>query len=387
MISFEEALTIVRTHRWQSTSEKVSIANSGGRRLATEILAELDAPPYTNSAMDGFCVGSVKGPWKVIGSAPAGSIAPSISPGQAIRINTGSLIPSGGLAVLPQEEVEVRNGDLWAEPVRTGANIRKQAEEYATGTNIFQAGTRITPPVMSAVAAHGIASISVHSMPRVALLSTGAELLQPGEPYITGRVYESNSVGIAPILDQMGCVVTKSTVTDNAFATEEAVRGLLEQHDLIITIGGVSVGDFDFVRPSIIENGFELMFSGVAIKPGKPVSFGVRGDGKAWFGLPGNPMSALVTFCLFVRDYLGETMKFHHATNLQKFTRKPGRLEFVPALLDLDLGGLVLNPTVGSHATRGLAGSTGLARISGEVSQLVRGDIVAYSAFPWSTHS
>lgn len=387
MISFEESLSIVRTHQWQPQPERVALTRSYGRRLAETVFAELDAPPYTSSAMDGYGVGSLEGPWQITGSAPAGSIGPAIGPQQAVQINTGSLIPPGTIAVIPREETEVQGQKLRANPVCLGAHIRVQGEEYKAGSPLFSVGTRITPPIMSAIAAQGIECVSVASMPRVALLSTGAELLSPGEPYIEGRVYNSNSIGIAQILEQMGCTVTRMSVIDNAESTSSAVGQLLPDHDLLITIGGVSVGDFDFVRPSVTENGFEIHFSGVSIKPGKPVAFGLRGDGKAWFGLPGNPMSALVTSCLFVLDYLGEAMTFYPVALQSELSRKAGREEFIPAQFSLKTRRLVLNPTVGSHATSGLAFATGLGRIPGELSTLRSGDLVEYAVFPWSEQS
>lgn len=383
MISFEEALGIVRAHRWQSGSEMVGLDKSIGRRLAESVFAELDAPSYTSSAMDGFAVGSLEGPWSIIGAAPAGAIGPTIGAGQAVRINTGSLVPSGTVAVIPQEDAEVLDDQLRSQSPRAGAHIRQQGEEFKSGSLLVPAGTRITPPVISALASQGVKCVSVGSIPRVALLSTGRELLSPGEPYIPGRVYDSNSAGIAPLLERMGCAVTKMTVTDDADSTAGAIRGLLDQHDLIITIGGVSVGDFDFVRPAVTENGFTIEFSGVAIKPGKPISFGIREDGKTWFGLPGNPMSALVTFCLFAMDYLGDPMKFRPYKLLDGISRRAGREEFIPAHLPPGSDTILMSPPVGSHAISGLTFATGLARVSAEIASLSSGDVVQYAPLPW----
>ncbi len=384
MIGFEEALSIVRANRWCPKPLSVPLARANGRRLASAVCAVLDSPPYTNSAMDGFGVGSLEGPWQIIGAAPAGSIGPALAPGHAIRINTGSLVPEGALAVIPQEEAEVQDDQLRAAPVRPGAHIRIKGEEFPSGSPLFSAASKITPPVVAALAAQGLACVIVESMPRVALLSTGAELLTPGEPYIAGRVYDSNSIGISLILEQMGCIVTRQTVTDDAESTFRAIQKLQPDHDLILTIGGVSVGDHDFVRPSVAKHGFEILFSGAAIKPGKPISFGVHGDKTAWFGLPGNPMSALITFCLFVREYLGEPIVFHPLSLADGFSRKPGRVEFVPARLSPETQKLVLNPAVGSHATSGLSAASGLARLPAEISTLAPGELVEYAPFPWS---
>ena len=349
------------------------------------ITALFDSPVFSNSAMDGYALGSLEGPWQVVGVAAAGSSDQSVKPNEAFRIFTGALVPTGTMAVIAQEDCSINGDRLHANvQVNPGRHIRHQGEEFVRGSTLCETGTRLTPPVLSALASQGLECVPVKTMPKVALISTGSELLKPGEPYQNGMIYESNSYGLAPILRSFGCYVTVATVQDDESDTVELLKQLASTHDLLVTVGGVSVGDRDHVRAAVDACGFELKFWKVAVKPGKPVGFALRQDGKAWIGLPGNPMSALVTCCLFVAAYLGEELVFHPIPLSHDFDRSPGREEFVPAVLRWDpQPNIELHGTVGSHATAGLAVATGLARIPKDGAHLSKGSVLHYAELPW----
>ncbi len=385
MISYDEAVEIIRANRWNHASLKVPLSSVIGQRLSMPITALFDSPAFSNSAMDGYALGSLEGPWQVVGVAAAGSSDQSVKPNEAFQIFTGALVPTGTMAVIAQEDCSIIGDRLHANVlVNPGRHIRHLGEEFVRGSTLCETGTRLTPPVLSALASQGLECVPVKTMPKVALISTGSELLKPGEPYQNGMIYESNSYGLAPILRSFGCDVTLATVPDDELITIEILNKLASTHDLLVTVGGVSVGDRDYVRAAIKACGFEMMFWKVAVKPGKPVGFATRQDGKAWIGLPGNPMSALVTCCLFVANFLGEELVFHPFPLSHDFERAPGREEFVPAVLNWDSRpNLVLHGTVGSHAIAGLGVATGLARIPKDEAHLNPGEVLQYADLPW----
>jgi molybdopterin molybdotransferase len=382
MISFEEAMAHVRAHRGPERTEAVPLARAIGRRLSGPVVAPFASPAFDSSAMDGYAVGSKAGPWTVRQLIAAGDVGTPLGAGDAARIFTGAPVPAGTFAVLAQEDARLQGDQLQAETqLQPGQHVRCAGEEFELGAELLPAGIRVTPPVLSLLASIGHAEVPVRKVPRVLVLATGSELLKPGAAPQAGRVYESNSQAVRSVLESFGCDVACLRVHDDAGATVEFIREHLPVVDLVISIGGVSVGDFDFVRGAMEATGFATVFQGVSIKPGKPVTFAVRHDGKAWFGLPGNPMSALVTMSLFVLSYLGEEMTFEPHPVARGIARSPGRTEFVPAVLGP--GGLDLHPVVGSHAVAGLAGADGLARIESGMTEVLVGDELPFAPFPW----
>lgn len=382
MISFDEARGIVKSHGWRAQGVDLDLDEARGRRLFEPFRAAYDSPPFSNSAMDGYAVGSLEGPWRITGIVAAGSERKALQVGEAMRIFTGAVIPEGTAAVVPQEDCVAEEGGLRSSfSLKAKGHIREQGEEFGVGTLLYDSQTLLTPPVLSGIASQGASTVQVCSRPRVGLLATGSELISVGDVRREGAVFDSNSVVIASILRSLGCEVTSRRVGDNPEATAAALGQLLEANDVLITVGGVSVGDFDFVRPCAESLGFSTQFDKVAIKPGKPATFGTRSDGKVWFGLPGNPMSAIVTCCLFVLTYIGEELVFDPAVTSNGLERHSGREEFVPARLGFH--GVALAPTVGSHATAGLSAATGLCRIASEMRSLVAGDSVQYAPLPW----
>jgi molybdopterin molybdotransferase len=307
LLSVEEALARVLEHARPGPSEEVPIGAAAGRRLAAPAPARTDLPPFSSSAMDGYAVRSADTPGvlPVAFRIAAGRTSPlALAPGSCAAISTGAVVPDGADAVVPLERVRIE-GELVEidEPVVPGAHIRVPGGDVRVGEPILGAGSLLGPAQIGALAAAGIASVSCHVRPRVAVVATGSELQQPGRPLELGQIYESNSWLLAAALAEAGAVVERlPVVSDEEDAHRAAIaRGL--DHDVLVTTGGVSVGPHDLVRAVERELGVEEVFWGVAVKPGKPLSFGVRGTTLV-FGLPGNPVSALVGAVLFVRPAL-----------------------------------------------------------------------------------
>lgn len=378
MISLAEALSIVRSEQWQGTSTLLPLEEAIGATLANDLVAALESPRFDNSAMDGYAVGGQQGPWTLVGEVAAGDDVSNLEAHQAVRIFTGAPVPRGTFAVIPQETARVEGGMLDGS-AEAGRHLRLRGEEFAVGHVLARAGSVLHPGLLGAVASQGMTSIEVLSEPRVAVLTTGNELKRPGESLGDGGIYESNGAMLGAALTKLGCHVEHAHVDDQLSKTREAAGDLLDRTDALITVGGVSVGDHDYARAAAEAQGFEVRFSRVAIKPGKPVSFGVREDGKVWFGLPGNPMSALATFLMFVREWLGAPLIWRELP--AKDAVKTGdRDELWPAVWEPD--GVRPLATVGSHATSGWAGADGLVHVAAG-SVVSAGESVRFAPFDW----
>ena len=252
--------------------------------------------------MDGYAVRAVDTPGRlrVAGHSAAGHpAAAGLHPGEAIEISTGAVVPAGADAVVPVERIAAFGGEIEAESVDPGDNVRPRGGDTKRGDAVVDAGTVLKPPQLAALAAAGIAGVECARRPRVVVLPTGSELRPPGSELAPGEIYESNSVLLAAQVD--GAEVLQPAVDDEATLRAALERGL--DADVLLTSGGVSVGPHDLVRTLLAELGVEEVFWGVAVRPGKPLFFGVRGDTLV-FGLPGNPVSTLVGFELFVRPAL-----------------------------------------------------------------------------------
>jgi len=311
--TIDEALALVLAHVTALPAEDVPVTAVSGRFAAEPVRAAVDLPPFPSSAMDGYAVRAqdTPGSLRVSGHSAAGSPAGvALSPGEAIEISTGAVVPEGADAVVPVERTR-REGDAVAvEQVAAGENVRPRGGDVRAGDVVVDAGSAIGPPQAGALAAAGVVSVRCSRRPRVAVLATGSELRPPGEPLGPGQIYESNSVLLAAQLASAGCeTVVLPPVADDAGATRAALeRGL--EHDVLITSGGVSVGPHDLVRAALAELGAAEVFWRVAVKPGKPIAFATRGATLV-FGLPGNPVSSLVGFELFVRPALAALQGAH----------------------------------------------------------------------------
>lgn len=288
-------------------AEEVSLADAAGRVPAEPALARVDLPPFDASAMDGFAlrVEDVPGTLRIVGRIAAGRPADrGLERGEAMAISTGGVIPAGADGVAPIEDVEAAENEVSVpEAISGGAHLRPRGGDLARGELVVPAGVRLGAVHLGALAAAGVKSVCCHRRPRVAVAVTGSELRAPGDALRHGEIYEANGLILTTqIRSAGGEPLLLPLVPDDPRATREAIaRGL--ESDVLLTSGGVSVGSYDFVRESERELGVEELFWRVAVRPGKPISFGIRG-GTLVFGLPGNPVSALVGFELFVRPAL-----------------------------------------------------------------------------------
>lgn len=303
LLSIDEALALVLEWVQPLEGEDVPVARAAGRVVAEPALAVTDLPPFDSSAMDGYAVraADTPGPLTVVGHSAAGKPeSRALGAGEAIVISTGAVVPEGADAVVP---VERTSGELEVEGVRPGENVRPRGGDASTGDVIVERGDVLRPPQLGALAAAGVVLVRCARKPRVSVLATGSELRTPGEQLAPGEIYESNSVLLAAQLESVGADVTVlHSVGDDEAATRAALERGLES-DVLVTSGGVSVGPHDLVRGALSELGAEEVFWRVAVRPGKPIAFAVR-DGTLVFGLPGNPVSSLVGFELFVRPAL-----------------------------------------------------------------------------------
>ena len=285
-------------------AERVALRDAHGRFLAHAADSTIDLPPFASSAMDGFAVRAADTPGRlpVSDSSAAGRPASmALAAGAAIAIATGAVVPEGADAVVPMEDVDQSDNIVAiASPVALGANVRPRGGDVRQGETVVPAGARIGAAQVGALAAAGVTEVVCVRQPRVRLLSTGTELRRPGEPLANGQIYESNAPMLESALRAVGAdVETLLPIEDDAEATRAALAAGLDG-EVLVTSGGVSVGTHDLVRSVGRELGVEEVFWGVAMRPGKPLFFGVRGATLV-FGLPGNPVSSLVAAMLFVR--------------------------------------------------------------------------------------
>ena len=324
LLSLDEALPQLLAHaRPLPSSESVSTFEADGRVLAQDVVSELHVPPLDNSSMDGYAVRCADvtradAVLRVTQRIAAGSTGGPLGVGEAARIFTGAPIPPGADAVLMQEDCEPLEGDqvrcrTVPEP---GQWIRRSGEDVTRGAVVLRRGDRLGPAALGLAASIGLSRLQVAARPRVALLSTGDELVMPGDvppqAMPPGAIYNSNRFFLRSLLQRMGCEVTDlGIVPDRLEATREALQEAALTHDLILTSGGVSVGEEDHIKPAVQALG-QLHLWSLAIKPGKPFAFGSvrrdtsdpQGTAAHFIGLPGNPVSSFVTFLLLVRPFL-----------------------------------------------------------------------------------
>jgi molybdopterin molybdotransferase len=290
------------------TGETVALDQADGRVLAKTIVADRDQPPFDASAMDGWAVRgetSVGAAFRIVGESAAGrGHAGPLGQGEAVRIFTGAAVPAGADRVIIQEDAE-RDGErvrIAREP-GAGGNIRPAGGDFRTGAVLLEAGERLDPWRLSLAAAAGRATVEVSASPRVALLATGEELAAPGGPASPFQIYESGSAGLVAMVRRWGGTPRRlAPAGDTVEAVQSAFAGV--DADLIVTVGGASVGDYDVVKPALARLGLRLLVETVNVRPGKPTWFGVLDDGRQVLGLPGNPASAFVCAELFLAPLL-----------------------------------------------------------------------------------
>ena len=376
-------------------AERVAIDDAHDRVLAVDVTAAGNVPPFPCSAMDGYAIveGDAGRMLTVVGESRAGTpSATALADGGAIRISTGGAIPDGATAVIPQEDVEVRDGAIITRTVvMAGDHLRGAGEDMRSGDTVLRAGLKLGAAELGAAVSAGVGELTVYRRPRVQVLCTGDELRAPGEPLGPGEIHNSN----APMLDALaaaeGAIVEGATrLPDDREATEAGLASALDAADVVIVTGGVSVGPHDHVKPALSNLGVEEVFWRVALQPGKPTWFGRRGEVLV-FGLPGNPVSAVVTFSLFVRPALdalqGRTEEIpleSEAVLGAAVRRNPDREQAVRVRLQRRNGQLVATPNgpQGSHIVTSLLGADALAFVPAGKGELEAGAAVALERLP-----
>jgi len=360
LLSMEEAQRLVLERVRLLPPEWIPLDDAPGRVLAEPAVAVVDLPPFDSSAMDGFAVRAADTPGRLLVGfrIAAGRPAPRpLEPGEAMAIATGGAVPDGADSVIPVEYVVDHGNEVEIqEAVEPGAFVRPRSGDARRGAVVVEPGVRLGPGHLGALAAAGVAEVHAARRPRAAVLTTGSELRTPGEELEPGQIYEANGVILAAQLASAGAVVDRlSAVADEEAAHREALERGLEA-DVLVTSGGVSVGPHDLVRDVGAELGIEEVFWRVAVKPGKPLWFGVR-DGTLVFGLPGNPVSSLVCFELFVRPAVlalqGVSQpepRFTPGTLTAAVRRNGARDELARARTTLVHGEITLEPVSGQES-------------------------------------
>lgn len=375
-------------------SERVAIADAYDRVLAADLEAAGDVPPFPCSAMDGYAIthGPAGRTLTVVGESRAG--LPStleLREDEALRISTGGAVPAGATAVIRQEDVGVRAGTIRTKAaVETGQNLRGAGEDMAAGMTVLSAGTLLGAPELGAAVAAGVADLLVARRPRVQVLCTGDELRAPGEPLGPGEIHNSNAPMLVALATREGAVCAPAQrIRDNRAATEAALAAALEASDVVVVSGGVSVGPHDHVKPALASLGVNEVFWRVSLQPGGPTWFGTR-DNVLVFGLPGNPVSAVVTFSLFARPALAalqgrtEGPMLESSAALGASVARHDREQAIRVRLERDNGRLVALPNgpQGSHIVTSLLGADALALIPAGEGELAAGVTVALERLP-----
>jgi molybdopterin molybdotransferase len=371
-LTIEAARQAVLAEVHPLATEDVAVQDALGRVLAEDVAAAGDVPAFANSAMDGYAVraGAAGRTLRVVGESRAGAPATmAVGDDEAIRISTGAAIPEGADGVLQIERVTADGDRVTLEDdVREGRNVRPAGDDLRAGDVVLPAGTRLGAAELGLAVACGRARLSCARVPRAVVLATGDELVAPGDPLAPGQIHETNGLTLAALATQAGAhVVRTAVVRDTESATREAIADALERADVVVLSGGVSVGPHDHVKPALDALGVHEVFWRVALRPGRPTWFGTRGETLV-FGLPGNPVSAMVTFLLFARPALAALQGAEHraqrtvARLAEPVPRHPDRDECVRVMLRDG----VATPTgpQGSHQLRSMLRADGLAIVT-----------------------
>jgi molybdopterin molybdotransferase len=370
--------------------EEVAVsADLAGRVLAADVRAAVSLPPFDTSAMDGYTVRAADlgaGGVPIAFRLGAGDRPRPLPPGAAAGIATGAPLPDGADAVVPVEHAREEEGLLLAEPPAVGAHIRERGGDVREGDVVGAAGTLLTPALLAAISATGVGTVTVSRRPRLAALATGSELVRVGRPLEPGQIYESNLTSIVAQARGAGAeVVAAATVADDRDATREAFARAIAAADVVVSSGGVSVGPHDHVKPVMAALGVREVFWRLAHKPGKPLWFGVAEDGTLVFGLPGNPVSSLVCFELFLRPALaamqhGRPPERPVARLAEPVKRLPGRDHAVRCRLAASSDGMQLHPLgpQDSHLIVHAAGADAIALVDAGEGEAPAGEVVEY---------
>jgi molybdopterin molybdotransferase len=381
MLELEDAIARILAITPTSKSELIPLTRARRRVLAQSVHARVDLPSFDNSAMDGYAVrasdlskASADQPVRLQlrGRIAAGENSnDTVEPGACVRVFTGSLLPAGADAVVMQEDTNPgQHGEvLINDSVKPWENVRFRGEDVKRGTVLAEDGELLGAGKISLLTATGVSHVEVGRQPRVAVVATGSELCEPGMPLATGQIYESNRAGLAVLLEDIGaCPSIFPLVADTREEVRKALEKAFKETDIVISSGGVSVGEMDFIKTALKDLGGEMEFWRVAIKPGRPFAFGRYRD-KLFFGLPGNPVSALTTFWLLARPSLlrwqgakDVSLPLYHGVLGERLANPGERRHFMRVKIDA-LGQVFSAGLQGSHVLSSLAEANGLLEL------------------------
>ena len=397
MISVKDALKIVLSHTPPPVVETLVLEKIVGRILSEEVVSDIAMPPFDRSAMDGFAIRGICDEYELMDEIPAGAQPqPILKNGVAAPIMTGAPVPEGADRVVMVEETNVTDGKLTIEKMpENGANICRKAEDISKGQTVLKTGTLITPSEIGIAAMAGRETLPVYRRPLVTVLTTGSEVISPVHIPPPGQVRNANGVLISSFLRQAGFSPVKVFhSSDDPASLRNAAAQALSVSDILVTAGGVSMGTHDYV-PSVLEDlGFEFHFRTVAQKPGKPLSFSTNPEnGKMMFGLPGNPVSVLVSLEMYVlaclRLYSGHD-RYQRRILTGKLTgslkKKPGRLNFFRTVAQQTDDGWILEtpPTSGSGDLMSTRGTNSIAWLPPESTGATEGTAVPFTLMSWA---
>jgi molybdopterin molybdotransferase len=404
MISYEEARRMVFEEARTLGSEEVALDDSFRRVLAADILSPRALPPFDNSAMDGYAVrsadtsGGLPAVLSIAGEQPAGTArAVTFARGECVKIMTGAPVPRGADAVVPREDVEESGATIVvSRPIKPGENVRRRGEDIVEGETALTGGAFLNSPCIGFLAALGVAKVPVRIRPSVGVLTTGTEIRDVSEPLGPGAIYDSNSHALRAQIASAGAVLSYlGTTGDDLDGTVAKLREAAGTSRVILTTGGVSMGDYDLVREAFERIGARRVFWKVAQKPGMPLAFYIlegRDGPRYLFGLPGNPGAVMITFEEYVRpflnllsgraDYLAPEFEARLSREIRK---KKGRLNFLRVRLSMKDGEWWAESTgeQGSAILRSMVPSDGLALVPAAVESLLAGSKVIVHRMAW----
>lgn len=391
MITVKEAKEILVANCKQAKLVEVSLLEALNLFLADDIYAPINVPSFNQSAMDGFAFKfkDIESGIGIVEEIAAGDIRDvSIESGQAVRIFTGAKVPDSCDTVVMQELTDVIDNVLFVKDIglKQGGNIRKEGHQIKEGDLALEKGHQINAATIGFLTSLGITKVKVHKKPKVTILATGDELIKPGNSIQKGQVYESNTIMLQAVLNIVGLESEIVSIPDDLERTKSAIKQALESSDILMLSGGISVGDYDFVKPALETNGVEQLFYKVKQKPGKPLFFGKKSD-KLVFALPGNPAAALNCFYMYVLPavniQLGSQAPFLVKTSLpinQSYQKKSGRAEFLKAYNNGEVVDLLEGQ--GSDVLLSFAKANCLVFLSDEIDTVVQGDVVEVLLLP-----
>ena len=384
MIKVEEAIAIIEANSTKMPSKSIPVSKALGYVLAEKVISPINMPPFRQSAMDGYAFKhGIRHQYDIVGISQAGDHSNfKLKPTEAVRIFTGAYVPNDADTVVMQEHVMASEDSiLIAKMPEPFANVRNKGEQIKANDVVFEANTLITPAAIGFLACLGITEITVYKKPKVAILVTGNELVKPGKKLSKGKIYESNSLMLQAALQTIGINKIKvHTVKDNLKATKKALQFILKKNEIVLISGGISVGDYDFVKEALLKNGVEELFYKINQKPGKPMFFGSKKDTLV-FALPGNPASSLTNFYIYVYSAVKNRMGFSN-TNLLKIVRKldndivnnTGKTLFLKALYN-EISVEILDGQ-SSAMLNSFAVANGLVIVPEDVENIKKGELV-----------